>query len=280
MDTPCGGGERQESPTSGPLSPATQPVDLHGPPHPPLRYNLPGPHPPPPLGTSYAIPTHAAEFRAIRLFRLYNYIESPGEDLSARLYTLGQDNLWEANDYLTREYRSFAQYAPQFTSVYLHEMWQPGGPGGHGQPQLYEDVSMPYAERNHTPLHYQPPSPDVSPQSPRAPTTPPVAGSSAGLDTARGQPQRRQRGSSVSDSKEKKKWFCEPCKSGPFFRKAEYDRHVKASKAHKGERSYEPEFQCSKCGRSFRRSDAKMRHEKLCDLKGKGRARESEESDD
>ncbi|KAG8745248.1 hypothetical protein FRC10_008421 [Ceratobasidium sp. 414] len=288
MDTPSDDEERQEWPISRPLSPATQPLDFQGPPRPPFGYNLPGPHPPPPLGTSYTIPTHAADFRAIRPFRLYNYIESPGEDLSTRLYTLGRDNLWEVNDYLTREYRSLAQRAPQFTSVYQpsahwnphDEMWRPGGSGGHGQPQPHEDVRMTYAESSHTPPHYQPPSPDVSPQSPRTPITPPVAGSSTGLGTARGQQQRRRRDSSVSDSKEKKKWFCKPCNSGPFFRKAEYDRHVKASKAHKGERGYESEFQCSKCGRPFTRSDAKMRHERLCDSKGKGRARESEGSDD
>ncbi|KAG8689192.1 hypothetical protein FRC08_011060 [Ceratobasidium sp. 394] len=273
MDAPKDNGKGQERPISSrPLSSAPQPLDFRGPPYPPFRYNVPGPHPPPPLGTSYDIPTHTAEFRAIRPFRLYNYLESSGEDLSSRLYTLGRDNLWE----FTSVYQPSAHWNP-------HEVWRPGGHDSHDshdQPQLSVDVGMGHAESNHPPPHYQPPSPDIPLPSPVTPITPiaPVAGSSTGPGTARGSQQRRRRDSSASNSKEKK-WFCETCKSEPFFRKAEYDRHMKTSNAHKKQRSSEPKFPCGKCGRSFTRSDAKMRHEKLCNPKGKGRARESEGSD-
>ncbi|KAG9074912.1 hypothetical protein FS749_013482 [Ceratobasidium sp. UAMH 11750] len=284
MDNPNDSEERQEWPISRSFSPVPWPLDFRGTPYPSFTHHLPGPHQPPPLGVPYEIPARAAEFRAIRPFRLYNYLGSPGEDLSARLYTLGRDNLWEANDDLTREYGSLAQRARQFTSVHQpsahwnpHEMWRPGGQGSHSQLQLYEDVRVGSAGSNHTPPYYQPPGPDILPSSPRAPNTSPVAGPSTEPAIASNSQLQRRRGSSLSDSKEKKEWFCELCNFGPFFRKAEYDRHVKTSKAHKRQRSYEWDFRCSKCGRSFTRSDAKTRHEKLCDLKGNGR--ESEGND-
>ncbi|KAG8705683.1 hypothetical protein FRC09_002810 [Ceratobasidium sp. 395] len=117
-------------------------------------------------------------------------------------------------------------------------------------------------------------------QSPTILVTPPVAGSSTGPDTAQSPQRHRHQGVSVSGPKEKKRWFCEPCNSGPFFRKAEFDRHMKTSKAHKRHRSYEPEFQCNKCGRKFTSADAKMGHEKLCESEGKGEERESEGSEE
>ncbi|KAG9090070.1 hypothetical protein FRC06_001237, partial [Ceratobasidium sp. 370] len=86
-----------------------------------------------------------------------------------------------------------------------HEGWQPGGQVSHDQPQPYEGAWMGYAEGDHTPPRYQPPGPDVSPQSLRTPITP-TAGSNTGLDITRGSQQRRRRDSSVSDSKEKR-WF-------------------------------------------------------------------------
>ncbi|KAG8732282.1 hypothetical protein FRC12_019351 [Ceratobasidium sp. 428] len=291
MNTPNDQEPMEEESISNPLSSTSQPVEFQGMPYSLPYYNQPGPQPQPPLGASYQVPTHAAQFPAIRPFRMYNYLEAQGEDLSSRLYTLERDNLaWEVNDYLTREYRRLAQHnRPQFTTisealpshVNPQDVWRAGG-HGQNQPQLYESVGTSHAEAFHiTQPHDQPHGLEAPHQSPTIiPIAPPVAGSSTGPGTMQSPQRHRRRGASMSESKDKKRWFCEPCNSGPFFRKAEYDRHMKTSKAHKRHRSYEPEFQCGKCGRKFTRADAKMRHEKLCESKGKGKERESEGSEE
>ncbi|KAG9119153.1 hypothetical protein FRC07_005981, partial [Ceratobasidium sp. 392] len=134
------------------------------------------------------IATQAADFPVIRPFRMYNYLQLPGEDLSSRLYTLGRDNQWEVNDSLTSEYRRLAQHVPQFPSVSQpatvnpQDLWRPRG-NGHSQPQVHQEVRMDYTESFPTPPHHQPPSPNIPRQSPRTPvtpTTPPIAGSSIG----------------------------------------------------------------------------------------------------
>ncbi|KAG8731669.1 hypothetical protein FRC12_019626 [Ceratobasidium sp. 428] len=270
MDTHNDQEPMEEEHNSSPFLSTSQPVEFQGVPYSLPYYNLPGPHPPPPLGTSYDIPTHAAQFRAIRPFRMYNYIESPGEDLSSRVYTLERDNLWQ--------FTTTPEVPP--SHVNPRDVWRAGG-HGQNQPHPYESVGTSRMDNFHiTQPHDQPLGLDTPHQSPMTLVTPPVAGSSTGPGTMQSPQRHRRRGASMSEPKGKKQWFCEDCNSGPFFRKAEYDRHMKTSKAHKRHRSDEPEFPCCKCGRKFTRADAKMRHEKLCESKGKGRERESEGSEE
>ncbi|KDN40589.1 hypothetical protein RSAG8_08061, partial [Rhizoctonia solani AG-8 WAC10335] len=277
MDVPGSNEERQE-PASRPLSPAFLDSHTHDWANPPLSdYNQPQF---PPNLYSTPIRETSLHTRPIQPFRRYNYLDAQGEDLGSRQYTLGLDNIWEVNETLTNGYRQSAQNAsrlPQFTNVCTpSDTWSlsptaislppvstTNDPPHSHTPQTPESAA-PVASGSNLTLDMLPPtSPNGSRSSPETPITP---GSESG-------PIRRRRSSSNS----KKTWRCEPCDQ-PFYRKAEYDRHMKTASVHRQER----QFRCDYCGDGFTRADAKGRHEKMCpsnpdsdaSQKGKGRAKD------
>ncbi|KAH7334567.1 hypothetical protein B0J17DRAFT_631321 [Rhizoctonia solani] len=281
MDAPDNNEEGKE-PVSRPLSPAFLDSHAHDWVEPSLSdYNQP--QFPPNL---YDTPIREISLhtRPIQPFRRFNYLDSQGEDLGSRQYTLGPDNIWEVNGTLTNGYRQSAQNAsrlPQFTSTCEpSKTWSlppaiisrpatvsttmSDPPPSHitQAPQPIIPVT-PIASGSNLTLEMLPPSsPNNSRSSPETPITP---GPESG-------PIRRRRGSSAS----KQVWKCGPCNHS-FYRKAEYDRHMKTATVHQTARR----FKCQYCGFGFTRADARVRHERMCphssdsegSHKGKGKGR-------
>ncbi|EUC63800.1 zinc finger, C2H2 type protein [Rhizoctonia solani AG-3 Rhs1AP] len=259
-----GSNEERREPASRPLSPAFLDSHTHDWADPPLSdYNQP-PFPP----TLYNTPIRETSLhtRPIQPFRRFNYLDAQGEDLGSRQYTLGPDNIWE------------------YTSVCVpNDTWSlppsattlpPPAPPTYDPPHSHlpqmPAPATPVASGSDLTLEMLPPSsPNESRSSPETPITP---GSDSG-------PTRRRRRS--SNSKETR--YCAPCDK-TFYRKAEYDRHMKYATVHQQERR----FKCKHCGDVFTRADAKVRHEKMCpsnpdsdgSQKGKGKGKGKDGSSD
>ncbi|CAE6475370.1 unnamed protein product [Rhizoctonia solani] len=277
MDAPNNNNEERREPVSRPLSPVFLDSHAHGWVEPPLS-DYHQPQFPPSL---YDIPIREVSLhtRPIQPFRRFNYLESQGEDLGSRQYTLGPDNIWEVNETYTNAYRRSAQNAshlPQFTSTCEPSNTWSLPPAVVSRPPTVStpihdpppshitrapEPTTPVASGSNLTLEMLPPSsPNNSRSSPETPITP-------GPDSG---PTRRRRGSSTS------KKTCVPCNKS-FYRKAEYDRHMKTASVHRTER----QFKCRYCGEGLTRADAKVRHEKMCphnsdsegSQKGKGKGR-------
>ncbi|CAE6437811.1 unnamed protein product [Rhizoctonia solani] len=276
MKMPGSNEERQE-PASRPLSPAFLDSHTHDWADPPLSdYNQP--HFPPTLYNTPICET-SLHTRPIQPFRRFNYLDAQGEDLGSRQYTLGPDNILEVNETLTNGYRQSAQNASrllQFTSVCVpNDTWSlppsattlPPASTPYDLPHSHvprvPESTIPIASGSDTTLEMLPPSsPNESRSSPETPITP---GSESGPI------RRRRRSSSTKGTR-----YCGPCDK-TFYRKAEYDRHMKYATIHQQERR----FKCKHCGDGFTRADAKVRHEKMCpsnpdsdgSQKGKGKGK-------
>ncbi|CAE6542176.1 unnamed protein product [Rhizoctonia solani] len=281
MDVPGSNDERQEQ-VPMPLSPTFLDSHTHGWADPPISdYNQPN-FPP----SLYNIPIRETSLhtRPIQPFRQFNYLDAQGEDLASRQYTLDADNNLEVNETLTNGYRQSAQNAsrlPQFTSVCVpSEIWSlpptatslapiiptTNQPPSHA-PRAPEPAT-PVASGSNLTLEMLPPtSPNGSRSSPETPVTP---GSESGPI------RRRQRSSNSKETP-----ICKPC-NRTFYRKAEYDRHMKTSTAH----NQGGQFKCEYCGYTFTRADAQVRHKKMCpsnpDSNGspKGKGKGKDESSD
>ncbi|KAF8601717.1 hypothetical protein BDV93DRAFT_607872 [Ceratobasidium sp. AG-I] len=291
MDPPRDDGERRK-PVSRPLSPA---LNSQGPP-PPLPPANPQYPPPAAFDASFHTLFPATTFRPIRPFRNIIHPNSPTEDLSSLVYTLNADNMWEVNWALTRTLQSTAQSwsPPQFTTYVPadhpnpHQWMQSGGGYTHPpqptqppppQPQMNQ-VAPGSREQFYRPPHNEPPSPNTPRHPPRTPISPPVPGpsnhrnslasgsTSTAPVTAAKRGGRRRRGSTRSDTSDGK-FRCEQCAKS-YNRKAELDRHQRTNKKHNGIGKYP----CGCCGRYFTRDDARLRHERQCEL-GEGSRRSS-----
>lgn len=312
MDAPNDDRERRE-PGSRPLSPVL--LDFQSGTEPPLsQYNQP--HFPPNL---YNIPARSVShhFPPVRPFRQYNYLEAHGEDLGSRQYTLGPDNLLELNQDLTNAYRQAAQRAshlPQLTGTYtpsenlnippVSTGWLGGGgytqnnpPTARAQTEAEsEELRTPVASNSRVTLEMllPPLSPNSSRSSHEAATSPissasPITPITPPTPTADSRPRRRPKNRRPGPTQSDKcsKWKCEECNK-PFFRKAERDRHLKTSTAHRG--SGNGQYKCKYCTNTFTRDDARVRHARMCEgnpnkeeggkgKKGKGKEKEQDDDD-
>ncbi|CAE7156806.1 unnamed protein product [Rhizoctonia solani] len=257
-----GGNEERWEPVSWPLSPAFLDSHTHDWNDPPLSdYNQP--HFPPNLYNT-PIRETSLHIRPIQPFRRYNYLDASGEDLGSRQYTLGLDNIWE---FTTVCIPSDTWSLPP-SAISLPPVPTMNDPPPSHAPQAPEPA-IPIASGSDITLETLPPtSPNDSRSSPGTPVT---------LGSEPSPTRRRRRSSSSKDMRS-----CKPCNK-TFYRKAEYDRHMKTASVHRQERA----FRCQYCGDVFTRADAKGRHEKMCpnnpdsdgSQKGKGKKERGRSSD-